>query len=373
MSTLPPSQPAIRVFISHAAVDAKLAEAVADLLRVALKLGSGEIRCTSVDGYRLPGGADTDEQLKREVRDSPALVGILSNRSVQSPYVLIELGGRWLIDKHLLPLLAPGTPDAVIGGPLKGKNALRADNASQLHQMVAELAAVLHTSAEPAQSYHRYVEAIVSLGKREPSAVSSQPVAVSNSTAKPAQAPRAPAPALDALAVVQAIAQMRPIDVDLFLKKNGGAGATPGAWICARSKESKTLRAAVLTLYDVLFWSEQRKKFVEPREIHEHGPFTAIRLGSKDIFADTAEEELAFLLLDGPGALKIEGQRNGKRAFCRITTPGKWQLALTLQAPTGQAQASLCFAWDGGASVPKPVQCHESVVTLPPPPIPVRW
>src|SRR5262249_3256171 len=134
---------AIRIFISHASVARELAELVADLLRTALRLSAAEIRCTSVDGYRLGGGADPDEQLRPDLRAAHAVVGILPENSAQSPYVLIELGGRWLIDRYLLPPLAPGAPPTVIGGPLARKNALHADSSSQLHQMVEEVAGEL--------------------------------------------------------------------------------------------------------------------------------------------------------------------------------------------------------------------------------------
>lgn len=122
-------------------------------IRAALNLPTSAIRCTSVDGHRLEGGADTDEAVRSEIGIAEAFLGILSNRSVRSAHVLIELGGRWVLNKHLLPLLAPGTPPSVLGGPLAGKNALRADSEAQLHQMVHEVASVLQVRPEPANVY----------------------------------------------------------------------------------------------------------------------------------------------------------------------------------------------------------------------------
>ena len=67
----------IDVFISHSSQDMALAERVVDLLRSALNLRADGIRCTSVEGYRLPVGADSDEQLREELLGARAFVGIL--------------------------------------------------------------------------------------------------------------------------------------------------------------------------------------------------------------------------------------------------------------------------------------------------------
>jgi hypothetical protein len=154
------------LFISHASGDADLAGRLVQLVRAALNLPSSTIRCTSVDGYRLPGGADTDERLRAEVHDAETFVGVISADSMRSPYVLFELGARWGARKHLVPVLAPGTSAAILGGPLTGLNALRSDNAAQLHQLVAELAAALGVNAEAPAAYQYQLEQVLTLEPR---------------------------------------------------------------------------------------------------------------------------------------------------------------------------------------------------------------
>jgi hypothetical protein len=148
----------IRLFISHASDDKELARRVVALFRAALNLPAPAIRCTSVDGHRLEGGADTDETVRKEIESAEAFVGILSDRSMRSKYVLIELGARWVLNKHLLPLLAPETPATVVGGPLAGKNALQADSEAQLHQMVREVGRVLGINPESPDVYLRQLQ-----------------------------------------------------------------------------------------------------------------------------------------------------------------------------------------------------------------------
>ena len=150
----------IKLFISHSSKDKELAEKLTELVSNALHLSSDEIRCTTIDGYRLPGGAKTNEQIKREIRDSKAFIGLISPAATESMYVLFELGARWGSDKHLLPLLAPGVAPKILIGPLSDINALSCDSAAQLHQLVMNLAETLEVQPETLNSYHRYIEAV---------------------------------------------------------------------------------------------------------------------------------------------------------------------------------------------------------------------
>lgn len=158
----------IVLFISHSSKDAALVELLIDLLRSGLALDASEIRCTSVDGYRLPVGVKTDEALRREIQQAKLFIGIISTLSLQSNYVLFELGARWGYGKHLAPLLAsPSLPHALFG-PLANLNALRCDSASQLHQLIRDLADELEiTPSDPAES-QRYIERIVGHVKAQP-------------------------------------------------------------------------------------------------------------------------------------------------------------------------------------------------------------
>lgn len=166
----------IRLFISHSAVDAGLAGAIAGLFRSALRLPASDIRCTSVDGYRLPGGANTDERLRQEILQAPAFVGIVSHASFDSAYVLFELGARWARNDYLVPLLAPGVSASILKGPISGLNALSCDRPAQLHQLVSEVAAKLDLTPEPVQVYQSAIDEIAQNRTREappPSAPSS--------------------------------------------------------------------------------------------------------------------------------------------------------------------------------------------------------
>lgn len=155
----------IRLFISHSTADRDLVEGLVEMLRAALSLPASQIRCTSVDGYRLPAGADTAERLRLEVHEAAAFVGVISANSLRSLYVAFELGARWGAKRPLFPLLAPGTDPSILEGPLASLNALSSANRAQLHQLISDLSAVLRVKSEEPAVYQRYVEAVLALSK----------------------------------------------------------------------------------------------------------------------------------------------------------------------------------------------------------------
>ena len=151
----------LKIFISHSSADSVIAEMLADLFQTAMCLSKKDIRCTSVDGYRLPAGANTNEQLRKEVLEAQALVGLISNQSLDSAYVLFELGARWGTNLFMVPLLAPGLSPSVLKGPLSGLNALSCDSSSQIHQMVSDVSSVLKgIKLEPAAAYQKQIDSL---------------------------------------------------------------------------------------------------------------------------------------------------------------------------------------------------------------------
>jgi len=153
----------LKIFVSHRSIDGDLAKGIADLLRRAMLLSVKEIRCTSVDGYRLTGGADTSAQLRSEVLQVPAFLGLITPTSMTSAYVLFELGARWGAGRHLCPLLGRGADDKSLGGPLGGKSALHLTNRAEVIQMVEEVAGVLTKALEPWHSLDADVDGVVKL------------------------------------------------------------------------------------------------------------------------------------------------------------------------------------------------------------------
>jgi hypothetical protein len=150
----------LQIFISHSSKDRVLAEALTDLLKSALGLVS--IRCSSVDGHRLPVGVNTEAKLREEVNEARVVVGLVTPSSLASSFVMFELGARWGANLFLAPLLA-GVRANELSGPLGLLNALSADNDAQLHQLLGDIAEQLDLTPQKPESYVRHVAQVKQL------------------------------------------------------------------------------------------------------------------------------------------------------------------------------------------------------------------
>lgn len=160
----PASHHGLSVFISHSSKDAALALALIDLLKDALGLTANQIRCSSVDGYRLPVGVNTEKQLREEVNAAKVVIGLVTPNSLTAAYVMFELGARWGADRFVAPLLA-GVKFSELGGPLSLLNALDATNAAQLHQLVSDISQRLNLPPQSPASYERHVTRVKELAE----------------------------------------------------------------------------------------------------------------------------------------------------------------------------------------------------------------
>lgn len=157
----------LQILISHSSKDVDLAEALIQLLRAGLNLFAADIRCSSVDGYRLPAGVNTEEQLRAEVNSTAVLIGLLTSQSLSSTFVLFELGARWGAGLFMIPLLAGVTAER-LGGPLKGLNALSCSSESQIHQLLEDLSKKLNRQVQPSSSLVSYVRKVRMLAEQRP-------------------------------------------------------------------------------------------------------------------------------------------------------------------------------------------------------------
>jgi TIR domain len=162
----------LQIFVSHSSKDRALAEALTDLLESALRLPANQIRCSSVDGHRLPVGVDTQSKLRAEVNAAKVVIGLVTPSSLASSYVMFELGARWGASLFLAPLLA-GVDPRGLNGPLSLLNALSASDESQIHQLLDDISGELGVQLQSTISYLKHVSAVKRLA--DDVSASSQP------------------------------------------------------------------------------------------------------------------------------------------------------------------------------------------------------
>jgi hypothetical protein len=156
---------ALAVFVSHSSADQAAAAAFVELLRAALPLSARAIRCTSVSGHKLPAGTQVDERLRREVFESQVLVALLSPRSIESTYVMFELGARWGAKRTLLPVLIGGLAARRLKAPLPALHVVKGRKESDVHQLVHDLAHALEVAAEKPDAYLKAVRTFVTAAR----------------------------------------------------------------------------------------------------------------------------------------------------------------------------------------------------------------
>lgn len=151
----------MKVFISHSSKDVELVSSIVNLIQKSTRISSDDIRCTSLDGHRLEGGATTNEAIRAEVCGFKLLVGLITPNALNSLFVIFELGARWGAVKPMIPLLASGTTTDDLDGPLAEINALDCTNESQVIQFVENVACHMEVSLESPSSYIGEVTKVV--------------------------------------------------------------------------------------------------------------------------------------------------------------------------------------------------------------------
>jgi hypothetical protein len=98
------------VFISHSTKDRFIAQQVAGLIQEA---GGGLGIETFLDERDIEFGGSIPERVSREIRDCGELVVLLSESSVDRPWVLIEIGAAWVLEKRIVAVMDKLSPDQV--------------------------------------------------------------------------------------------------------------------------------------------------------------------------------------------------------------------------------------------------------------------
>src|ERR1700687_3260436 len=116
-------KPKYQVFVSHATPDKWLATTFCEKIEAA---GASTFR----DDRDINGGDDIPEEIRTHIKQSRALVVLLTPESADRPWVLLEVGAAWGWRRRIVPVLCHVTVDA-IPGIIKGKKAFHMNEFDQ--------------------------------------------------------------------------------------------------------------------------------------------------------------------------------------------------------------------------------------------------
>jgi hypothetical protein len=131
-----------RIFISHRHKDQKVARKVIDLLESAFRTRAGDIRCTSVPGYKLAVGSQSADSLQTDLIGAEIVMGLIGPDTSESDYVLFELGASWGLRKPTFPLRLAGATFRHVPEVLREKSSLLLEDVTQCLQLVEDVGRV---------------------------------------------------------------------------------------------------------------------------------------------------------------------------------------------------------------------------------------
>jgi hypothetical protein len=129
----------MRLFVSHAAADKELADAVITLLEMGAGISSEDIFCTSFDEQGIPPGVDFGPYMRERLQKAEVILAIVTPQYYDSPFCLCETGGAWVTQKKFLPLLVEPVGYDDLRGALYGKQGLLITDGGKLDTLRDQL------------------------------------------------------------------------------------------------------------------------------------------------------------------------------------------------------------------------------------------
>jgi hypothetical protein len=132
----------VKIFISHATEDASIASAFVQCIEECLVMPERSvIRCTSMPGYMLSPGETADEVLRSNLEHCDVVIGILTQASLSSTYVMMELGAAWGLKKTTCALMVPQMSYSNLPGPFARVQAVRLDSDTGIYSLLQQISA----------------------------------------------------------------------------------------------------------------------------------------------------------------------------------------------------------------------------------------
>ncbi len=93
-----------KIFISHSSENKNLVELLVDFLQRGMGVNREDIFCTSYP-KSLPTGKEFISCIKDQIQDCEAIIFLITEEYLRSPFCLAEMGAAWALGKEIYPLL----------------------------------------------------------------------------------------------------------------------------------------------------------------------------------------------------------------------------------------------------------------------------
>lgn len=139
------------LFLSHAAVDAKLAAQLTRLLAAGLDITGKQVFCSSLPGRTIPGGFNFVTKIKESLENSKVVVLLITENYIASQFCLAEIGAAWISKETVIPIVVPPYSRSKLEATLSITQAWRIDDDDDLNSFADDLAKALEIKVNNAQ------------------------------------------------------------------------------------------------------------------------------------------------------------------------------------------------------------------------------
>ena len=92
--------------------------------------------------------------------NADVLIGMVTQTSRESAWVLFELGARWVQSKHLIPVLTPSADVSILPPPIRDSHAVKCSR-YEIIKLIEELAPILGLAPPRTTAYIKQLEAVI--------------------------------------------------------------------------------------------------------------------------------------------------------------------------------------------------------------------
>jgi hypothetical protein len=128
-----------RIFLSHAAADKKLIEAVETLITKATGVTSGDVFCSSLEGQGVSTGDSFVDSIRGQLVGAKVVIAIITPAYLDSAFCMAELGAAWALKTSRVPIIVPPNSFAVMNATLLGIAGVMLDNEDGMDLALEEL------------------------------------------------------------------------------------------------------------------------------------------------------------------------------------------------------------------------------------------